>query len=218
MPFARPIPARTALTLAAAALLATCGGDSPTDPPGNGGNGDGEPTPTGVVSGSVLDADGEGVAGVSLRLAGDTDRSATTDPSGDFSFASVPVGAYTLTIEVPEAYELETGSAERDVTVTDGGTAEETFALELFEGTTITIVDNAFEPSDASVEAGTEVRWRATTSTLHTVTPDGHDAFARQEASSPGTVLRTTFETPGTYQYFCEPHRAQGMEGQVTVN
>lgn len=216
----RPRRALAATTVALTlAFLTACGsGDGPTDPPG--GNGGGDPPATGVVSGAVVDQSGGGVGNVGLRLTrtGASALSATTTASGAFTFADVPVGSWSLAITVPEAYELASGTASRDVTVTDGGTTEQSFTLELFEGETVTVVDNAFQPAVLSVASGTEVRWRATTGTGHTVTPDGHTAFSRVAFSAPGTVLRTTLNTPGTYRYFCEPHVSQGMRGEVTVN
>lgn len=206
-----------AATLAFAAFATGCGGDDdPTNPGGNGGG----PTPTGVVSGTVVDDAGAGVGSVGLRLTatGQTPQSATTNASGAYSFPSVPVGTWTLEITVPDAFELASGSTTRSVTVTDGGTATANFTLELFQGETVLLVDNAFQPDAVTVDAGTEIRWRATTSTFHTVTPDGHSQFTRTESQSTGTKLRATFATPGTYRYFCEPHRSAGMTGEVVVN
>ena len=52
---------------------------------------------------------------------------------------------------------------------------------------------------------------------LHTVTPDGHTEWARWETTSTGQSFEHTFNTPGTYDYYCEPHRGMGMTGSITV-
>lgn len=211
---------RSPLALSLLLALGACGGgEGATDPPGNGG-GNGGTDPVGIVSGTVVESGGGGVANVTLRLtrSGASPLSTTTNASGAFTFESVPVATWTLSITVPDAYELASGTASRSVNVTDGGTVQENFSLERFEGQTINVVDNAFQPAEATVDRGTEVRWRATTSTFHTVTPDGHSEFSRTETNAIGTVLRATFNTPGTYEYFCEPHQSLGMTGAVVVN
>ncbi len=54
-----------------------------------------EPTVTGTISGTVT-IEGSGASGITVSLS--SGASATTDGSGNYSFASVPGGAYTVTI------------------------------------------------------------------------------------------------------------------------
>jgi plastocyanin len=79
---------------------------------------------------------------------------------------------------------------------------------------TVTIAGTSFSPSTLTVAAGTTVTWNAQ-NTGHTITPQGHTQWSRVDVSSTGTVLEVTFATPGTYNYFCEPH--SGMTGRIVV-
>lgn len=95
----------------------------------------------------------------------------------------------------------------------------------------------AFEPATATVDVGQTLTWRNADAVDHTVTayedelPDGADYFAsggfdsetaaRNELSrglvAPGDTFEHTFETAGTYEYFCIPHEGSGMVGTVQV-
>jgi len=102
------------------------------------------------------------------------------------------------------------------------------------------MTSQAFDPEDLTVEVGTEVIWKNTSSRAHTVTayesglPDGAAFFASGgyesteaareawRANSGGglygsEMFRHTFETSGTHAYFCIPHERGGMVGTVEV-
>ena len=78
-----------------------------------------------------------------------------------------------------------------------------------------------FEPGSLTVPAGSKVTWTNTGGGYHTVT--GGDGTA--DASSPingqlpstGTTYVVTFDKPGTYAYFCQPHVSLGMKGTIVV-
>lgn len=97
-----------------------------------------------------------------------------------------------------------------------------------------------FDPDHVQVTAGTTVTWKNTSGLGHTVTafedelPDGATYFASGGADSEqdardeykedktGTIAKGetfshTFETKGTYKYFCIPHEMNGMIGFVKV-
>ena len=97
-----------------------------------------------------------------------------------------------------------------------------------------------YEPERIEVEAGTTVTWETTGAVGHTVTayedniPDGAEYFASgdfdseqaaidgynsgQEGNVPqGETYEHTFETTGTYEYYCIPHEMSGMVGYVRV-
>jgi plastocyanin len=94
-----------------------------------------------------------------------------------------------------------------------------------------------FDPDTITVSAGATVTWDNASSEQHTVTadegalPDGADYFASGGASTeaeanddlsagfvgPGESYSHTFQTPGTYRYYCIPHEEAGMRGTVIV-
>jgi len=85
-------------------------------------------------------------------------------------------------------------------------------------GVQVVMSNNSFQPAQITVPAGTTVTWINQDSTSHTVTagtrgnPSG--LFDSGEVASGGT-FSFTFDTPGTYDYFCSVHN--GMDGQVVV-
>lgn len=74
-----------------------------------------------------------------------------------------------------------------------------------------------FSQPELRIEAGTTVRWRNTTANYHTVTPDGHSAWTSWQTAGQGETFEVLFETPGTYPYYCMPHRPLGMTGTIIV-
>lgn len=97
-----------------------------------------------------------------------------------------------------------------------------------------------FVPRELTVTPGTEVVWRNTNSRTHTVTayegtlPEGAAYFASggfdsQEAAVDAynnaleggipseDTFSHTFEVPGSYGYFCIPHRDADMAGIIEV-
>lgn len=108
--------------------------------------------------------------------------------------------------------------------------------------TTVDMTDDLlFEPESITVDVGTTVVWDNVGNTAHTVTayedeiPDdaayfasgGYDSEdAAREGWTPGDeesgdipggeTYEHTFETPGTYEYFCIPHESS-MVGTIEV-
>jgi plastocyanin len=87
-----------------------------------------------------------------------------------------------------------------------------------------------FEPASLTVAKGTTVTWRNTTQTVHTVTDDPAKASNKADAAlpsgaqawdsgniDPGQSFSHTFDTPGTYKYFCQPHEMAGMTATIVV-
>jgi plastocyanin len=87
-----------------------------------------------------------------------------------------------------------------------------------------------FEPATLTVARGTTVTWRNTSSVPHTVTDDPSKAANASDAQLPsgaqpwdsgnlnaGQTFTHTFDVPGTYKYFCQPHEAAGMVATITV-
>lgn len=74
-----------------------------------------------------------------------------------------------------------------------------------------------FSMPEVRVEAGTTVRWRNTTTTFHTVTPDGHSTWSEWQTTSADDTFEVVFNQAGSYPYFCQPHRSLGMTGTIIV-
>lgn len=87
-----------------------------------------------------------------------------------------------------------------------------------------------FDPEHVTVQAGETIRWENTSHLVHTVTtdpelaqvdahvqlPEGAEAFDSGDVE-PGRSFERTFDVPGEYHYFCQPHEAAGMTGRITV-
>jgi len=87
-----------------------------------------------------------------------------------------------------------------------------------------------FAPAAITVNAGDTVQFQNISSFVHTVSTSPDTTRERQETRlpagaaafdsgeiAPGATWNHTFTTPGTYQYFCEPHLSTGMVGTVIV-
>ena len=75
----------------------------------------------------------------------------------------------------------------------------------------------AFVPQTITVTAGTTVTWTNDDQVQHTVTWD--DRSVDSGLMSQGETFQYTFDTPGTYGYYCIPHGSpgSGMHGTVIV-
>jgi plastocyanin len=107
------------------------------------------------------------------------------------------------------------------------------------ETDTIEMTDElAFAPKQVNVQAGTTVTWENVGAVAHSVTayedeiPDGAAYFAsggfdteqaaRENYPDEGSIeeggsYEHTFETTGTYEYYCIPHEMSGMVGTIKV-
>ncbi len=89
----------------------------------------------------------------------------------------------------------------------------------MFQGETVDAEDSfVFSPSALTISAGTAVRWMNVGTMLHTVTPDNPSDWTAASLDDQGDIFVHTFNDPGTYEYYCEPHLGQGMTGTITVN
>lgn len=83
----------------------------------------------------------------------------------------------------------------------------------------VTIVNYSYNPQSISVKAGTNVTWTNMDSEGHTVTVGahggGHMAAIDSGMMNQNQSFTYTFNTPGTYEYHCDPHPP--MMGIITV-
>lgn len=95
----------------------------------------------------------------------------------------------------------------------------------------VTMTDQVeFEPSTVTIKPGQTVEWTNPSRLVHTVTADPEKAANREHVQLPGEAetfdsgvirpaetYRQTFTVPGSYRYFCIPHEAAGMVGEIVV-
>lgn len=76
----------------------------------------------------------------------------------------------------------------------------------------------AFEPSTLTIKSGDTVKWVNNKLPPHNIIFEGDkDKSHDQLMFSPGESYEVTFSEPGTYSYFCAPHRGAGMAGKIVV-
>jgi plastocyanin len=81
--------------------------------------------------------------------------------------------------------------------------------------TTITIANFLYDPTPATVKAGTKISIRNTDAAPHTIT-DGGSGKAFDSGTVKGKATGSlTIDKPGTYKYICEFHPF--MKGELTV-
>jgi plastocyanin len=83
----------------------------------------------------------------------------------------------------------------------------------------VSMVDNAFEPSEITVSPGTTVIWTNNGAVAHTATAGERDNPTGMFDSGnvdPGGTFEYTFTDEGTFPYFCSIH--PGMDGTVIVS
>ncbi len=80
-----------------------------------------------------------------------------------------------------------------------------------------------FQPSEVTVKQGDTVKWLNNKFPPHNIVFEGSGAIAskshEQLMFSPGESYEVSFSDvePGTYTYYCAPHRGAGMVGKITV-
>ncbi len=80
--------------------------------------------------------------------------------------------------------------------------------------------DHSFNPSVINVSVGETVLWVNESNLAHTVTSGtsgNHDGNFDSGSVPPGGEFSHTFQTAGSYNYYCIPHLGAGMAGTVQV-
>jgi halocyanin-like protein len=104
----------------------------------------------------------------------------------------------------------------------DGSTADETGS----EAVTVEVGTNAnggsfgYGPAAVRVSPGTTVTFEWVSDTHNVVVqdqPDGADWSGDEAINNEGYTYSHTFETPGVYTYYCNPHLSVGMKGAIVV-
>ena len=107
--------------------------------------------------------------------------------------------------------------ATRPVAPADGTVVEmterlrfEPAALTVAAGETVTFVTVGSAPHNVVSDAG------LAKDPSHATVPEGVEPFASPMVQD-GESWQYTFDTPGEYAYFCQPHEALGMVATITV-
>jgi plastocyanin len=124
---------------------------------------------------------------------------------------------HTHTFEAPGTYEFH---CEPHLSAGEEGTIE---VLE--PDVTVTVGPGGelvFDPATVEVDPGDVVRW-VWDSDNHTVTVESRPEGAEFAGTPAGEIYDAghefvhQFDVGGTHEYYCTPHRAAGMEGEVVV-
>lgn len=80
----------------------------------------------------------------------------------------------------------------------------------------------AFDPPAIRISESTTVvwRWAGEGEAHNVVAAEGAGVTLMQQDNTVGRedhTINYTFEAPGTYMYYCSPHRSRGMKGAVVV-
>jgi plastocyanin len=121
-----------------------------------------------------------------------------------------------------EAHLVDNGDGTTTVTVTlmtTGGAAGTPEAAASDQGDAAAVVevdiqDFAYNPDPVTISIGQRVTWTNQDSAPHTATARDRDVL-QSGTLNQGDTYTQTFDTPGTYDYFCEFH--PNMKGTVVV-
>jgi plastocyanin len=120
-----------------------------------------------------------------------------------------------------EAHLVDNGDGTTTVTVTlmttgDAAGTPEAAAAEQGDAAAVAvdIQDFAYNPDPVTIEIGQSVTWTNQDSAPHTATAKDRDVL-QSGTLNQGDTYTQTFDTPGTYDYFCEFH--PNMKGVIIV-
>ena len=82
-------------------------------------------------------------------------------------------------------------------------------------GPTVDMSNLAFKPAIIHVPAGQSVTWTNSDPFQHTVTAD--DGSFDSGLIDAGATFSQEFDTPGVFQYFCQPHGSAGLKGMAAT-
>jgi plastocyanin len=80
----------------------------------------------------------------------------------------------------------------------------------------VSLIDFQYSPADISIKTGTTVTWTNNGSSVHTVTSAASSTETFDSGDlNPGAIFTHTFNSTGTFHYFCMHHSQ--MLGSVAV-
>lgn len=117
----------------------------------------------------------------------------------------------------PSGSSVQGSQPEQSTSQTD--TADQTSTGEV--SGSVAVNGHTFDPPEVRIKAGQAVKWtwvvgRHNVVSGATCTPDGKFTSGANTVG-PGSTFEHTFDAPGTYSYYCDPHCGIGMTGKVIV-
>ena len=110
---------------------------------------------------------------------------------------------------------VATAGTDTSIAATTTAASTTTTAATASGEATVVAVDFAFSPKDLEVTTGTKVTWTNNDSATHQIVSKG-DPFPGDGTIDSGESYSVTFDTPGTYDYFCGIHNS--MTGSIVVS
>ena len=173
------------------------------------------------VQAKVTDEFGNAVAGVDVAWSatGATVAAPVVPSNGSgISAATVTLGGTAGPITITAAANDLTGAALSGSPLTFSATATEQPPPST--NANVAVINNSFSPASLTISAGTTVVWTWNSSAQnHNVAPAASEpARSGNPVNGPHTY-QYTFNTPGTFVYFCEVHgtATAGMRGTIIV-
>jgi plastocyanin len=130
-------------------------------------------------------------------------------------FRLARIGAFALLMAIPLACAGPTSPAPTNPPMSSAPGASDAPAA---GSMTIAIKDFKFDPASQTVAKGATVTWTNREDSLHTVTagtPESPSGLFDSGEIDTGVEFGFTFDTPGTYPFFCARH--DFMQGEITV-
>ncbi len=167
-----------------------------------------------LVAGTAL------VLALALAACGD-DPSDEGVPAGGATTAAAAAttaagGEGATTTAAPDTTaEPDTSVADTSVAPSTTAASTTTTAATASGETTVVAVDFKFNPQNIKATTGTKVTWTNNDSATHQIVSKG-DPFPGDGTIDSGQSYSVTFDTPGTYDYFCGIHNS--MTGSIVVS
>ena len=212
-------------------LGASCSGDDqgPSEPPlviekPATKSGDGQTGPVGVALGNplrvLITREGEPVEGIDVTWSagqgGSIGDALETDEFG------IATAVWTLGPEVGNQVATAEVDGATNSPLTYSATAEPDEPPPPPPGVTVQLLpNNTFDPATVTIAPGESVTWEwEEGSGRHNVVPDGEEPAPSGPLTEGPFTYTYTFDTPGTYRYYCLAHGGPagvGMSGVVVV-
>jgi len=104
---------------------------------------------------------------------------------------------------------------------TTSGTEKEDDQSSGAVGASVAVNGHTFDPPEVHIKAGQAVKWTWVAGFHNVVSGTSCNSDGKFTSSAsmdgPGATYEHTFDKPGTYPYYCDPHCGIGMTGKVIV-